>query len=96
MLLLRWISSSWFEQNIENGKRYRHVQKFLYHSKRKAMSNVYHFHIRFSSLKDHVKHVCQKLEKLIFKSNMANPVNILYSELHSQQRAIYLRVSNNT
>ena len=35
MLLIRWISSSWFEQNIENGKRYRHVQKFLYHSKRK-------------------------------------------------------------
>ena len=46
MLLLRWISSSWFEQNIENGKRYRHVHKFFCHSKRKAMYTVfiYGFH----------------------------------------------------
>ena len=41
MLLLRWISFSWFEQNIENGKRYIHVQKFFYHSKRRAMYTVF-------------------------------------------------------
>ena len=41
MLLLRWISSSWFEQNIENGKHHRHVQKFLYHSKWKVMYTVF-------------------------------------------------------
>ena len=37
-----------------------------------------------------------KTEKTYFKLNMANPVNILYSELLSQQRVIYLRVANNT
>ena len=82
MLLLRWISFSWFEQNIENGKRYRHVQKLFYHSKGKQC-----IPFSYTVFKGDVNS-CQKLKKLIFKLNMANPVNMLYSELLSQQRAI--------
>ena len=43
MPLLRRISFSWFEQEMENGKRYRHMQKFFYHSKHKAMYTAFHF-----------------------------------------------------